>query len=506
MAQSLRQQQGQFQKLSPQQIQLMKLLQVPTGSLEERVDIEIQENPALEYKNEQEEDSDINEKTREDLDKERKAKEETETRDEYDYGNFDVKEYLGAPDDRPNYEYGDSHYNGSTDDDVAPAVQYKLEESFHELLQSQIKMMDLKPEEKLVAEFLVGSIDDDGYLRRDKQSLIDDLAFRQNIKIDKASLEYILDKVKSLDPPGLCAADLRECLLLQLIRKKQGLESGTRRENILLAIKTLEKYFDEFSKKHYDKIVKAFSINNEKLKEVIGEIVKLNPRPGGMFTANDKVASFLIPDFTVFNEEGELRIQLNSRNAPELRISGHYRNMLEDYAKNKKRSKEQKDAVMFIKQKIDSAKWFIDAIKQRQNTLMLTMDTILRLQEAFFFSGDETDIRPMILKDISDRTGFDISTISRVVNSKFVQTEFGTFKLKFFFSEGLSTTDGDDVSTKQVKKVLHGIIDEEDKKKPLSDEKLTDFLIKKGYKIARRTVAKYREQLNIPVARLRKQL
>jgi RNA polymerase sigma-54 factor len=330
-------------------------------------------------------------------------------------------------------------------------------------------------------------------------SLRDDLAFRQNIQIDEPSLLYILDRVKEMEPAGVFAGNLRECLLLQLLRK-------TANEPRLLAVKVLENYFEEFSKKHYKKIIRGLHINEELMKEVLDEILKLNPKPGGVLTITNKAATYMVPDFPVINNDGELELRLNSRNAPDLRVSGTYRTMLETYRDTKKKTKEQKDAVMFIKQKIDSAKWFIDAIKQRQQTLTMTMDVIIRLQEKFFLSGDETNIRPMILKDISDRTGFDISTISRVVNSKFVQTEFGTFKLKYFFSESLTTTDGDDVSTKEVKKILQDIIAEESKKKPLSDEKLTNLLKEKSYNIARRTVAKYREQLNIPVARLRKEL
>ena len=501
MAQSLRQTQTQTLKLSPQQIQLMKLLQVPTVNLEERIDIEIQDNPALEYKEEGGDDKTLDEKTQQEVQDEFKSddKDDDYVNDYDDYGNVDVSSYLGEADSTPSYKYADNYYDQDADDEKAPRVQHVLEKTFREQLKAQIELLQLKDAEKLVADFLVGSIDDDGYLRRDILDLQDDLAFRQNIHIDKPSLEYILERVKEMEPAGVFACDLRECLLLQLQRK----ESTRPRE---LAIKVMEDYFDEFSKKHYNKIIKGLHIDEEVMKEVVDEILKLNPKPGGVISVSNKAQTFMIPDFTIINNGGELELSLNSRNAPELRVSNTYRNMLEGYQESKKKTKEQKEAVLFIKQKIDSAKWFIDAIKQRQQTLTMTMDTIMRLQEKFFLSGDETDIRPMILKDISDRTGFDISTISRVVNSKFVQTEFGTFKLKYFFSESLTTTDGDDVSTKEVKKILQDIIAEESKKKPLSDEKLTKMLQEKGYNIARRTVAKYREQLNIPVARLRKEL
>lgn len=501
MAQSLRQTQSQTLKLSPQQIQLMKLLQVPTVSLEERIDIEIQDNPALEYKEEGGEDKTLDEKTQQEVQDEFKSddKEDDYVNDYDDYGNVDVSSYLGEADATPSYQYADNYYDQDDDDEKAPSVQHVLEKTFREQLKSQIELLQLKDAEKLVADFLVGSVDDEGYLRRDILDLQDDLAFRQNIQIDKPSLEYILNRVKEMEPAGVFANDLRECLLLQLKRKSNN-------EPRTLAIKILEDYFNEFSKKHYRRIIKALNIDEALMKEVVDEIVKLNPKPGGVISGGNKVGTFLVPDFTMNNIDGELILSLNSRNAPELHISGTYRNMLLGYQESKKKTKQQKEAVQFIKQKIDSAKWFIDAIKQRQQTLTMTMDTIMRLQEKFFLSGDETDIRPMILKDIADRTGFDISTISRVVNSKFVQTEFGTFKLKFFFSESLTTTDGDDVSTKEVKKILQDIIKEESKRKPLSDEKLTAMLQEKHYNIARRTVAKYREQLNIPVARLRKEL
>lgn len=501
MAQGLRQQQIQSLKLSPQQIQLMKLLQVPSLNLEERIDMEIQENPALEYKEELDDNRSLKEKTQEEVQSEFS---ESDANDDYvneydDYGNVDVSSYLDEEGAVPTYKYADQYYDYDADDEKAPSVQYKLEESFHDYLLGQIELLGLTEAEKLVAIFLVGSIDDDGYLRRDVLSLIDDLAFRQNIKIDKPALEHVLQRMKTLEPAGVFAKNLRECLILQLMRKEQT-------QAVILARKVLTKYFDEFSKKHYDKIMRHLEIDEDDLKEVIDEIIRLNPKPGSDFGGESKNLTFLIPDFTIKNIDGDLELSLNSKNAPELRVSEQYKNILEGYQKSKNKSRELQDAVMFIKQKIDSAKWFIDAIQQRQNTLMMTMDCILRLQEDFFLSGDDSTIKPMILKDISDRTGFDISTVSRVVNNKFVQTEFGTFKLKYFFSEALKNQEGEDVSSKEIKKILSDIISEENKRKPHSDEKLTQMLSEKGYSIARRTVAKYREQLNVPVARLRKAL
>jgi RNA polymerase sigma-54 factor len=364
---------------------------------------------------------------------------------------------------------------------------------------AQVNMLNLEEREQQVANFIVGSIDDDGYLRRDIPSIIDDMAFRQNIQTNEKELNHIIKYIQEFDPPGVGAKDLQECLLLQL-RKKEKNKTNQ------LALKIIANFFEEFTKKHYEKIQRSLSLNDKDLKEVIQTIIKLNPKPGALFNSTNKMELYVIPDFYVFNNNGVLEVSLNQKNAPDLRVSSTFRDMLKDYDRGDKKDTRQKEAVLFIKQKIDSAKWFIDAVKQRQDTLLLTMTRILNLQEEFFLTGDETALRPMILKDISDRTGLDISTISRVVNSKYVQTEFGTFRLKYFFSESMSTDSGEEVSTREVKMILNEIIGGEEKKSPYSDEKLTEMLNEKGYNIARRTVAKYREQLNLPVARLRKEL
>lgn len=497
--QSLSQSQRLLQKLSPQQIQLMKLLQVPTLLLEDRIKEEMEENPALEYSTDDPDDITLNEKTSEDI-KDEFASEENEdyaeTGEEDDYGNIDIHDYIREGDDEEaDYNFQRDAY--SSDEDTAPNFQPKFETTFYDHLMGQLHLLNLNEKQEKVAEFIIGSIDDDGYLRRDIPSIVDDLAFRQNIEVSEADLTEILQLIREFDPVGVGASTLQECLLLQLRRKKKD-------SQVVYGIKIIEKFFDEFIKKHYDKIQRTLNLSDDELREIIQLIVKLNPKPGSMFTHANKVESYVVPDFMVFNNNGTLEVHLNQKNAPDLRVSASFRDMLVDYNKGNKKDSRQKDAILFIKQKIDSAKWFIDAVKQRQETLMLTMTRILHFQEAFFLSGDESDLKPMILKDISDRTGLDISTISRVVNSKFVQTEFGTYKLKYFFSESLSTDSGEEVSTREVKKILDELIAEEDKKTPLSDEKLTDLLNEKGYNIARRTVAKYREQLNIPIARLRK--
>ena len=360
--------------------------------------------------------------------------------------------------------------------------------------------MNSNEREEQLVEHLVGSIDDDGYLRRELDSVVDDIAFSRNIETTTEELEGLLKIVQNLEPAGIGARDLQECLLLQIDRKEE--EEGS----LVVAKQILTKYFDEFVKKHYEKLKTSLKISSEELKEAIDEILKLNPKPGGGHAERDRMHQVVIPDFIIENVGGELNLKLNSRNAPDLRVSNSFMDMMKDYKKSKNKDKEQKQAIMFIKQKIDSAKWFIDAIKQRQHTLLSTMNSIMEYQKEFFLTGDETNIRPMILKDIAEVTGLDISTISRVANSKYVQTEFGTFKLKFFFSESLTTDSGEEVSTREVKKILTDLIASEDKKKPWSDQKLTEFLKEKGYNIARRTVAKYREQLSIPVARLRKEL
>jgi RNA polymerase sigma-54 factor len=401
-------------------------------------------------------------------------------------------------DDEPgDYKYRDDNYG---DPDDKKTIPHKVETSFYDTLKSQLLMLQLTDNERKIAEHIIGSIDDDGYLRRESTSISDDLAFRQNIITNEKEIEKLIALIQQFDPPGVAARDLRECLLLQLKRKeKDGAP-------VSIAIEIIDEYFDEFTKKHYEKIQKGLNLDDEEIKEVINQIIKLNPKPGGNVGEVNKLQSYVIPDFFVINNNGKLDITLNSKNAPDLRISEGYRDMLKDYDRGDKKDKRQKEAVIFIKQKIDSAKWFIDAIKQRQHTLLSTMQTIVDYQTQFFLTGEDIDLRPMILKDIAERTQLDISTVSRVANSKFVQTEFGTYRLKFFFSESLITDSGEEVSTREVKKILSDLIEDESKQKPLSDEKLTEALQEKGYNIARRTVAKYREQLNIPVARLRKEL
>ena len=494
LSQSL--QQKLLQKLSPQQIQLMKLLQVPTANLEERIKEELEENPALELDEEGHEDEygdDIQDEfdngNDDDADMDGSAEE---------YENVDISEYVADDDGEiADYKMKDDNYPEMDDQKVMPI---RVETSFHEMLLNQLGMLELDDRRYKIAEQIVGSLDDDGYLRRELSSIADDLAFRQGLSVDEKEIETIVEQIQHFDPPGICARNLQECLLLQLKRK---LSEG---KSVALAVQILSKYFDEFTKKHYEKIQRSLNLTDEQIKEVINQIIKLNPKPGGNIGEINKAESYIVPDFFVLNSNGKLELTLNAKNAPDLRISEGYRDMLKDYDKGSKKDKRQKEAVLFIKQKIDSAKWFIDMIKQRQDTLVSTMSAIMKHQREFFLTGDETTMRPMILKDIAEITGLDISTVSRVANSKFVQTEFGTYRLKFFFSESLSTDSGEEVSTREVKKILSDMIESEDKRKPLSDEVLTDMLQEKGYNIARRTVAKYREQLNVPVARLRKEL
>lgn len=470
-------QQKLLQKLSPQQIQLMKLLQVPTMELEARIKEEMETNPALE------EGSDAH-----------------EGEDHYDeYGEvsesqqeFDINDYLD--DDIPSYKL--STRNRGVDDEEK-AIPLSVGATFHDRLISQLGLRVLTEHEELVARHLIGNLDDAGYLRRELENIVDDLAFSQNIMTDEEELEKLLLIIQEFDPPGAGARNLQECLLIQIRRKEAS-------DDVANAELILEKYFDEFTKKHYDKIIKRAGISEENLKDAIEEILKLNPKPGNSGKEAARSVAAVIPDFIINEEDGELQLHLNARNAPELRISNTYAEMLRGYAAAK--DKSTKDAAMFVKQKIDSAKWFIDAIKQRQQTLLLTMNAIMEYQKDYFVTGDETKLRPMILKDIAEIVGLDISTISRVANSKYVQTDHGTFLLKTFFSESLSTDSGEEVSTREVKKILQDAVDGESKRKPLTDEKLANLLKEKGYNIARRTVAKYREQLGIPVARLRKEL
>jgi RNA polymerase sigma-54 factor len=494
LSQSL--QQKLLQKLSPQQIQLMKLLQVPTANLEERIKEELEENPALEVTEDDHEEG-LGEETKDEFEASEEYEEADGSEDEYE--NIDISEYVNEyDDDVADYKLRDDNYPDQEEDRVMP---HKVETSFHELLLDQLGMMVLDDRTRKIAEQIVGSIDDDGYLRRETTSIVDDLAFRQTIDTSEQEIDDLIRQIQKFDPPGVAARDLQECLLIQLNRKKGDGKS------VEVAIEVLSYYFDEFTKKHYDKIQRGLNLSDEQLKDVINQIIKLNPKPGGDVSEVNKAESYVIPDFFITNTGGgKLELSLNSKNAPDLRISEGYKEMLKEYDRGSKKDKRQKEAVLFIKQKIDAAKWFIDAIKQRQQTLYNTMHTIMDYQRDFFLTGDETTLRPMILKDIAERTALDISTVSRVANSKFVQTEFGTYRLKFFFSESLSTDSGEEVSTREVKKILSDLIEGESKKKPLSDEKLTELLQEKGYNIARRTVAKYREQLSIPVARLRKEL
>ncbi len=487
--------QKQLQKLSPQQIQLMKLLQVPTANLEERIKEEIEENPALEQ-DEEGHDDEYDEANDEFKDKETEEFETEGTTDEYE--NIDISEYVSDGDDEVgDYKLRDENYPELDDSRVIP---HKVETGFNELMLEQLGQLNLNDHQQKVAEQIIGNLDDDGYLRREISSIVDDLAFRQNIETTEAEIGLLVLQIQQFDPPGICARNLQECLLLQLERKS---DEGI---HVEMAIKVLEKYFEEFTKKHYEKIQRGLNLSDEQLREIINQIIKLNPKPGGIIGDTGKVENYVVPDFFIYNNNGKLELTLNSKNAPDLRISEGYRDMLKEYDRGTKKDKRQKEAVLFIKQKIDAAKWFIDAIKQRQNTLLNTMEAIMNYQYEFFISGDETTLRPMILKYIAEATNLDISTISRVANSKFVQTEFGTYRLKFFFSESLQTDSGEEVSTREVKKILSDLIEGENKKHPLSDERLTELLQEKGYNIARRTVAKYREQLNISVARLRKVL
>lgn len=489
--------QKMLQKLSPQQIQLMKLLQIPTATLEQRIKEELEANPALEEGEEFEASDDLSDQS---------SNEETEEY-ESDSEDFELEEYLTEyiEDDPSTYKLR-SDYGAQEEDKSMPVA---VEDSFHDFLESQLGMLqNSESEDFQIALQIIGSIDEDGYLRRDPTAILDDLLFAQNIITTERRVLEILKQIQEFDPPGIGARDLRECLLIQLRHKFRN--ANGHRKLLDSAYKIIDLYFDEFTKKHYSKLKKHLGLSEMELKEVIDEILKLNPKPAsGYSVQNQKTNNYIIPDFIIVNRDGELELSLNSRNAPDLRINDQYRDMLQNYRVNKEHrrtTREDKQAIMFIKQKIDSAKWFIDAIRKRQHTMYKTMYAILQFQYEYFRTGDERRLKPMILKDIADLTGLDISTVSRVANSKFVQTEFGTRRLKEFFSESLQTQDGDEVSTLEVKNILTDIISAESKRKPYSDEKLKDMLMKRGYNIARRTVAKYREQLNIPVARLRKSL
>lgn len=476
-------QQKMMQKLSPQQIQLMKLLQLPTVALEQRIKEEMESNPALdEGKESEEENTEENYEEREDA---------TEAQEDFDFSDY------MDDDGTPDYKYQISN-KGRDDEDKQ--VPISGEKTFHDRLEQQVRLHNISEKEQEIAYHLIGSLDDSGYLRRDLASIEDDLAFTRNIMTTEKELEKILNIIQQMDPPGVGARDLRECLLLQLKQKDKS------KYSIKIATEILTDYFNEFTKKHYSKIESKLEVSDEDLKDAIDEILRLNPKPGNSMNESAKSIQAVVPDFNLSINNGEIEISINGRNAPELRISRSYREMMEDYSNSEKSDKGKKDAMLFVKKKLDSAKWFIDAIKQRQNTLINTMEAIAIRQKEYFLDGDETNLKPMILKDIAEMVNLDISTISRVVNSKYVQTPYGTFLLKSFFSESLSTDSGEEVSTREVKKILQDMIEDEDKKKPITDEKLSKMLRAKGYNIARRTVAKYREQLNVPVARLRKEL
>ena len=478
-----------LQKLSPQQIQLMKLIQLPTQAFEERLKQEIEENPALDIGKEKSEDIDDDLSNEfDDDDDDRSEKDEVE--------DINIDEYL-SDDEIPDYK---TQANNYSEDDEEKNIPYAAGTSFHQSLKNQLNTFSLDEEEQAIAEFLVGSIDDSGYIRREIIDLVDDLAFTANIFTTEEKVIIVLKKVvHTLDPLGVGARDLRESLIIQLKAKDKTKYRS-------LSVEILETAFDHFVKKHYKKLQEKFHISEDELKEVIKEISKLNPKPGSSYAGNNKIAEQIVPDFSIKIIEGELDLVLNARNAPELHVSREYNNMLKGYQEATVKSKSQKDAVFFIKQKLDSAKWFIDAIRQRQQTLLITMNTIMQYQYDYFLTGDERKLKPMILKDIADKINMDVSTVSRVANSKYVSTPYGTKLIKEFFSESMKNDQGEDVSTKEIKKILENVIQDENKKKPLTDEKLAGILKEKGYPIARRTVAKYREQLDLPVARLRKEI
>ena len=473
------------QKLSPQQIQLMKLIQLPTQAFEQRLKQELEENPALERGKEKEEDGfdDVY------------SDQDYEENEKINADDINIDDYL-SDDEIPSYRL---QANNHSADDESKTIPYASGTSFTQLLTDQLNTFRLENQDYEIAKFLIGSIDDSGYIRRSLLDLTDDLAFTQNIFTDVETLEKVLKVVQQLDPPGVGARNLQECLLIQLQRKEQTPDTER-------AANMIENAFEQFTKKHYQKLLKKFDVSEIELKDAILEIERLNPKPGSSFSNNLRSTEHVVPDFTIKIIDGELELVLNGRNAPELHISKSYNEMLLGYKASKEKSRAQKEAVLFIKQKLDAAKWFIDAIRQRQQTLLLTMSAIMHYQKAYFLSGDEEQLRPMILKDIADEVEMDVSTISRVANSKYVDTPYGTKLIKEFFSESMTNDQGEEVSTREIKSILKTIIVEEDKKKPWTDEKLAKILKEKGYPIARRTVAKYREQLDFPVARLRKQI
>ena len=480
---------SQQQKLTPQQIQYIKLLQIPTAELDARVEEELETNPALE------EGEDIPEKDPDDNTSEDNS-ESSEENEEYSKESdeeFGIDDYM-ADNDYSGYKMQGDFYE--QEDRDMPIVSSG---SLYETLLTQMEFLNLSPHKESVARHLIGSIENDGYIRRDLYSLANDLAFTQNIETDEEEIEELLFKIQEFDPPGIAARDLPECLYLQLRRKDEN-------DPEIIHAKTIVKdYFEEFSKKHYEKIKQRLGINDEELKKAINLITHLNPKPGDNSTGEVK-SQYMIPDYILVNNGSKLEVALNSKNAPELRVSQAYREMFDTYDKSTKKDKKLKEAVSFVKQKLDAAKWFIDAIQQRQQTLLRTMNAILRFQYEYFQEGDEAKLKPMVLKDVAAAVDLDISTVSRIASNKTVQTDFGVIPLKFFFSEGISTDSGEDASSREVKSVIRDLIEAEEKSKPLADERLEEILNEKGYNIARRTVAKYREQLGIPVARLRKKL
>jgi RNA polymerase sigma-54 factor len=498
------------QKLSPQQIQFIKLLQLNTADFEERVEQELIENPAIDTaKNDEDNEGDLmeynNTQNAEDITPINSEEKDTETHidesgdfeapteETFEDDLFDLSSYTNF-DDNEGFHLGEDIMGDEDPKEFFIATT----STFHENLKEQLTAFKLTEAEHQLAEYIIGSIDDDGYLRRSLSAMANDIAFSLNTETNPIELEHLLKLIQTMEPSGIGARDLQECLLLQLRRRDKNLPT------VKLSIKILEHYMDEFSKKHYDKLMKRLEISNEQLKEAIDLISHLNPKPGE--SAAEMKSQYIIPDFILTNNNGNLEVTLNSRNAPELNISRSYKEALQGYEKASKPTREQRDAVQFIKQKLDGAKWFIDSVKQRQHTLLNTMRAIVMQQYEYFLTGDEKKLKPMILKNIAEDVKMDISTISRVANSKYVETDFGVIPLKFFFSEGIQTEDGEEVSNREVKKILQDAIGAEDKQKPIPDEKLMEILKEKGYSIARRTVAKYREQLSIPVARMRKEL
>ena len=475
------------QKLSPQQIQLMKLIQLPTQAFEQRIKQELEENPALDTGKEN--------KDEDKLDEFDNSEDDYNDNEEINTEDINIDEYL-SDDEIPEYRTQTSNYSADDEEKVMP---YAAGTSFTQHLRNQLNTFRLNDEEREIAEFLVGSVDESGYIRRSLSDIMDDLAFTQNIFTTEDAIEHVLHKVHQLDPAGVGARNLQECLSIQLHRKEKY-------PDVELACDIIDKAFDQFTKKHYKKLLHKFDITEVQLRDAIEEIERLNPKPGGSYAGNNKMVEHVVPDFAIKIVDGELELTLNGRNAPELHVSREYSNMMKGYKAAKDKSKSQKDAVIFIKQKLDAAKWFIEAIKQRQQTLFVTMSSIMHYQKNYFLTGDERKLKPMILKDIADEIEMDVSTVSRVANSKYVDTPYGTKLIKEFFSESMTNDQGEEVSTREIKKILETVIEEEDKKKPLTDEKLANILKEKGYPIARRTVAKYREQLDIPVARLRKKI